>query len=66
MMWTDELCVTFHIQNLSDSGGHYKLQNMLGLGKKKEFPILIDFHFILNQNRLLNPNQCCFQFMNEQ
>ncbi len=36
MMWTDELCVTFHVQNLSDSGGHYKQQNMLGLGKKKK------------------------------
>ncbi len=28
----------FHIQNLSDSGGHYKQQNMLGLGKRKRVP----------------------------
>ncbi len=37
MMRTDEqrLCITFHVQHHSDSGGHYKQQNMLGLGKKK-------------------------------
>ncbi len=37
--WTD--CVTFHVQRHSDSGGHYKQQIMLGLGKKN-----IDFSFL--------------------
>ncbi len=27
-------CVIFHVQHHSDSRGHYKQQNMLGLGKK--------------------------------
>ncbi len=54
MMRTDE-----HVQHHSDSGGHYKQQNMLGLGKKKNL-------IFMNQYRLLNPNQCCFQLMNEQ
>ncbi len=40
------LCVIFHVQHHSDSGGHYKQQNMLGLGKKKnDSSILIDSHF---------------------
>jgi len=37
--WTD--CVTFHVQRHSDSGGHYKQQIRLGLGKKN-----IDFSFL--------------------
>ncbi len=41
----NRLCVIFHVQHHSDSGGHYKQQNMLGLGKKNFFSILIDSHF---------------------
>ncbi len=37
MMRTDELlCVTFHVQHNSDSGGHDKQLNILELGKKKK------------------------------
>ncbi len=42
MMRTDELlCVTFHVQHNSDSGGHDKQLNILELGKKKWF---LDFN----------------------
>ncbi len=35
----------FHVQHHSDSGGHYKQQNMLGLGKKKNEFSILDSHF---------------------
>ncbi len=34
---TNWLCITFHVQR--HSGGHYKQQNMLGLGKE-----ILDFN----------------------
>ncbi len=33
MMSIDELTASLHVQHHSDSGGYYKQQNMLGLGK---------------------------------
>ncbi len=36
---------TLHVQQQSDSGGHYNQQNMLGLVKQKDFLILIDSNF---------------------
>ncbi len=42
----NRVCVTFHVQHRSDSGGHYKQQNMLGQKKKIFFSsILIDSLF---------------------
>ncbi len=38
----NRLCVIFHVQHRSGSGGHDKQQNLLELGKKKDFSILID------------------------
>ncbi len=44
----NRLSVIFHAQHHSDSGGHYKQQNMLGLGKNKtnDLSILIDSNFL--------------------
>ncbi len=36
------LFIIFHVQHHSDSGGHYKQQNMLGLGTKKH--LFLDFN----------------------
>ncbi len=36
----NRLRIIFHVQHHSDSGGHYKQQNMLALGK-----IFLDFRF---------------------
>ncbi len=41
----NRLCVIFHVQHRSGSGGHDKQQNILELGKKKDFSILIDSQF---------------------
>ncbi len=41
----NRLCVIFHVQHSSGSGGNDKQQHLLELGKKKDFSILIDSQF---------------------
>ncbi len=66
MKITDEETVHhfFHIQHRSDSRGHEKHQNTLGLGKAKYFPILIDSHFY-EPISILKSQTISFHLMNE-
>ncbi len=56
----NRLC--FHVQHHGDSGGHYKQQNMLGLGKKNWFLDFNRFSFLLTNIDYLIPIDAIFSW----